>query len=72
MWRASSARRRRSASAQRPARKRLADAGSGILDELFAVIQDRKREMPEGSYTTQLFNEGVERIAQKVIEEAGE
>jgi phosphoribosyl-ATP pyrophosphohydrolase/phosphoribosyl-AMP cyclohydrolase len=39
---------------------------------LFSVIQDRKEEMPEGSYTTQLFNEGVERIAQKVIEEAGE
>ena len=48
------------------------DAGSGILDELFAVIQDRKREMPEGSYTTRLFEEGVGRIAQKVIEEAGE
>ena len=43
-----------------------------ILEELFSVIQDRKEEMPEGSYTTQLFNEGVERIAQKVIEEAGE
>ena len=48
------------------------DAGSGILDELFAVIQDRKREMPKGSYTTRLFEEGVGRIAQKVIEEAGE
>ena len=48
------------------------DAGSGILDELFAVIQDRNREMPEGSYTTRLFEEGVGRIAQKVIEEAGE
>ena len=43
-----------------------------ILEELFSVIQDRKEEMPEGSYTTKLFNEGVERIAQKVIEEAGE
>ena len=28
--------------------------------------------MPEGSYTTSLFNEGVPRIAQKVVEEAGE
>ena len=46
--------------------------GPGILEELFSVIQDRKEEMPQGSYTTQLFNEGVERIAQKVIEEAGE
>ncbi len=48
------------------------DVGSGILDELFAVIQDRKRDMPENSYTTKLFEEGVGRIAQKVIEEAGE
>ena len=28
--------------------------------------------MPEGSYTTSLFKEGVPRIAQKVVEEAGE
>ena len=48
------------------------EKGPGVLEELFSVIQDRKEEMPEGSYTTQLFNEGVERIAQKVIEEAGE
>ena len=48
------------------------DDGSGILEELFALVQDRKREMPEGSYTTKLLDEGVGRIAQKVIEEAGE
>ena len=28
--------------------------------------------MPEGSYTTSLFSDGVPRIAQKVVEEAGE
>ena len=48
------------------------DSGPGILDELFAVIQDRRREQPEGSYTAKLIQEGVPRIAQKVIEEAGE
>ena len=48
------------------------DKGPGILEELFSVIQDRKEAMPEGSYTTKLFNEGPDRIAQKVIEEAGE
>jgi phosphoribosyl-ATP pyrophosphohydrolase/phosphoribosyl-AMP cyclohydrolase len=47
-------------------------AGSGVLEELFAVIQDRQRELPEGSYTAQLLREGVARISQKVIEEAGE
>ena len=49
-----------------------ADTGSGILEELFALIQDRKRDMPESSYTAQLLREGTGRIAQKVIEEAGE
>lgn len=48
------------------------EPGSGVLDELFALIQDRKREMPEGSYTARLFEGGIGRIAQKVIEEAGE
>ena len=46
--------------------------GPGILDELFAVIRDRQRDLPEGSYTARLLQEGVARIAQKVIEEAGE
>jgi phosphoribosyl-ATP pyrophosphohydrolase/phosphoribosyl-AMP cyclohydrolase len=46
--------------------------GPGILDEIFSVIQDRKCELPEGSYTTELFREGVDRIGQKVIEESGE
>ena len=48
------------------------DTGPGILAELFALVQDRQREMPEGSYTVKLLEEGVPRIAQKVIEEAGE
>jgi phosphoribosyl-AMP cyclohydrolase / phosphoribosyl-ATP pyrophosphohydrolase len=50
----------------------VTESGPGVLDELFAVIRDRQREMPEGSYTTRLLQEGVARIAQKVIEEAGE
>ena len=49
-----------------------ADPAAGIMDSLFAVIQDRKKEMPEGSYTASLFERGIERISQKVIEEAGE
>ncbi len=48
------------------------ETGPGILSELYAVIQDRQREMPQGSYTAKLLEEGVARIAQKVIEEAGE
>ena len=48
------------------------EAGPGILEELFATVQDRKRERPEGSYTARLLDEGADRISQKVIEEAGE
>ncbi len=50
----------------------VAETGTGILDELFALIKERQREQPEGSYTARLLQEGTARIAQKVIEEAGE
>lgn len=46
--------------------------GPGVLEEIFSIIQDRKDEMPKDSYTSKLFDEGIERISQKVIEEAGE
>ena len=36
------------------------------------MIQGRHREMPEVSYTTKLFTKGVNKIAQKVGEEAVE
>ena len=55
-----------------PSQFEATEGGPGVLDELFALIQDRQREKPEGSYTAQLLQEGVARIAQKVIEEAGE
>lgn len=48
------------------------ERGSGVLEDLFAVIQDRKRDQPEGSYTAELLKAGTSRVAQKVIEEAGE
>lgn len=41
-----------------------------FLTELQDFIDRRKMEMPEGSYTTTLFKEGINRIAQKVGEEA--
>lgn len=46
--------------------------GISFLIDLEAVIESRKREMPENSYTTQLFRQGINRIAQKVGEEAVE
>ena len=45
---------------------------SSIIDELYATIQQRKKDMPPDSYTSELFASGINRIAQKVIEEAGE
>jgi phosphoribosyl-ATP pyrophosphohydrolase/phosphoribosyl-AMP cyclohydrolase len=49
-----------------------ANATASVLDELHRVIMQRKLDRPEGSYTTRLFNDGAPRIAQKVVEEAGE
>ena len=44
----------------------------GFIGTLQACIQQRHRDMPEGSYTTHLFTKGVNKIAQKVGEEAVE
>ena len=41
-----------------------------FLSELQTFIDKRKQEMPEGSYTTSLFSKGINKIAQKVGEEA--
>ena len=41
-----------------------------FLTELQDFIDKRHKEMPEGSYTTSLFKDGINRIAQKVGEEA--
>jgi phosphoribosyl-AMP cyclohydrolase / phosphoribosyl-ATP pyrophosphohydrolase len=41
-----------------------------FLGYLQDFIDNRKAEMPEGSYTTSLFREGTAKIAQKVGEEA--
>lgn len=41
-----------------------------FLSELQDFIDKRKQEMPEGSYTTSLFNKGINKIVQKVGEEA--
>lgn len=46
--------------------------GSGILYELYDVIVDRQQKMPEGSYTTYLFDKGLDKILKKVGEENAE
>ncbi|SDW45840.1 phosphoribosyl-ATP pyrophosphatase /phosphoribosyl-AMP cyclohydrolase [Marininema mesophilum] len=43
-----------------------------IFNELETVIASREAERPKDSYTTYLFNEGVDKILKKIGEEAGE
>lgn len=43
-----------------------------FLEELEAVLRERKEKMPEKSYTANLFREGDDRILKKIAEEAGE
>ena len=48
------------------------EAPGGFLVELDALVAQRERERPQGSYTTKLFEAGTRRIAQKVGEEGVE
>lgn len=50
----------------------FADAPASFLADLDALVEQRERERPSGSYTTALFEEGMRRIAQKVGEEGVE
>ncbi len=43
-----------------------------VLDDLYALIKTRKEKKPVGSYTTELFEGGIDRVAQNVGEEAVE
>jgi len=60
------------------ARSCFADAdsvSSGLgqtLDQLYSLIVERQRERPTGSYTTYLFDQGLDKILKKVGEETTE
>lgn len=43
-----------------------------LLDELYRIISERRASRPEGSYTTYLFNAGIDKILKKVGEESAE
>ena len=45
---------------------------AAIFARLMAVLEDRKAERPQNSYTVELFNGGVDRIGAKIVEEAAE
>ena len=50
----------------------IVPSGSSVIDAVAEVIATRRREMPEGSYTTYLFSEGIDKIGKKIGEEAAE
>jgi phosphoribosyl-ATP pyrophosphohydrolase/phosphoribosyl-AMP cyclohydrolase len=43
-----------------------------VLSGLHALVEERKRERPEGSYTSYLFDQGLDKILKKIGEEASE
>lgn len=48
------------------------NADADVLQRLYEVIEARKGDDPKGSYTAQLFADGLSQIAQKLGEEAVE
>ncbi|MEX2583902.1 MAG: bifunctional phosphoribosyl-AMP cyclohydrolase/phosphoribosyl-ATP diphosphatase HisIE [Gemmatimonadota bacterium] len=51
---------------------RGADAGGHILTRVERVVAERADSLPDGSYTTYLFREGVDKILKKLGEESTE
>jgi len=49
----------------------MPDLGA-VLSELYALIESRKSDRPEGSYTAYLFDQGLDKILKKVGEESSE
>jgi len=43
-----------------------------IIDTLFTIVEERKKSKKKGSYTSFLFNKGMNKIEQKVSEETEE
>jgi phosphoribosyl-ATP pyrophosphohydrolase/phosphoribosyl-AMP cyclohydrolase len=43
-----------------------------LLTRLYTLIETRERDRPDGSYTTYLFNEGIDKILKKIGEESAE
>lgn len=48
------------------------DKNEFSIDELYSLLKGRKEMMPEGSYTTYLFEKGIDKILKKIGEESTE
>lgn len=44
----------------------------GTIQQLYTIVEERRRKRPVGSYTTKLFEEGLDKIVKKLGEEAVE
>lgn len=56
-----------------PGRKEAKQSELGdVLENLYVLIESRKRDRPEGSYTAYLFEQGLDKILKKVGEESAE
>jgi phosphoribosyl-ATP pyrophosphohydrolase/phosphoribosyl-AMP cyclohydrolase len=44
----------------------------GTIQQLYALVEDRRKKRPAGSYTTKLFVDGIDKIVKKLGEEAVE
>ena len=42
------------------------------MDSLYTLLEGRKKDLPEGSYTTYLFQKGIDKILKKIGEESTE
>ena len=63
---------RRFGEAESTLTERPAFSAAAVLTELFAVLEDRRQNPQEGSYTSSLFAKGEDRILKKIGEEAAE
>src|SRR5256714_183006 len=55
--------------------EKIADKESdlgAVLNDLYALVEARKRDRPAGSYTTYLFDQGLDKILKKIGEESSE
>jgi phosphoribosyl-ATP pyrophosphohydrolase/phosphoribosyl-AMP cyclohydrolase len=52
--------------------EKTSQAFGEIIENLYRLILERKETLPEGSYTTYLFNKGLDKILKKVGEETAE
>jgi phosphoribosyl-ATP pyrophosphohydrolase/phosphoribosyl-AMP cyclohydrolase len=43
-----------------------------VIEDLYALLEERKRDLPEGSYTAKLLTGPQDKLLKKIAEEAGE